>query len=112
MMLVEHDLDAFILCDQPLVDIAVVERGAPLRIVKAVGQRHADGLVLLRRRQIRIGILAEVPGFHDAAPDLRAAWRSSRKCAIAAAVRSRCSTCGKCPAPAIVSMRACGKSAA
>ena len=69
VMLVEHDLDALVLRDQPLVDVAIVERGALLRIVVAVRQRDADRLVFVRRRQIGIGILAEVPCFHRRAPD-------------------------------------------
>src|SRR5206468_798181 len=101
-----------VLGDQPFVDIAVVERGPFVRIVKAIGQRHANGLVLLRRRQIGIGVLAEVPRFHDSAPDLFAASAPSRNWRIAAAVRSRCSTWGRWPARAITSTRACGNSAA
>ena len=71
MMLVEHDLDALVLGDQPLVDVAVVERGALRRIVVAVGQRDADRLVFVGGRQVRIGVLAEVPRFHDLFPSSR-----------------------------------------
>ena len=38
MMLVEHDVDAFRLGDLPLLDKAVVQRRALLRIVNAVRQ--------------------------------------------------------------------------
>src|SRR6266545_1369474 len=65
---VEHDLHALVFGHQPFLDVAVVERGALLRIVEAVGQRDADRLVVVGRRQIRIGVLAEVPGFHGVAP--------------------------------------------
>ena len=64
MMLVEHDLDAFVLGDQPFVDVAVVKRRALHRIVDAVGQRHADRRIGVRRRQVRIGGLAEMPRPH------------------------------------------------
>ncbi len=53
MMLVEHDLHAFVLGDQPFVDVTVVELGAFCRVVDAIGQRHPDRRIAVRRRQIR-----------------------------------------------------------
>src|SRR5262245_58185671 len=110
-MLVEHDLHALVLGHQPFVDVTVVERWALLRIVNAIGQRYADGFVFIRGRQIGIGILAEVPRFHDLAPDVSVACVLCKKCNTFAAVAVGCSTWGKCPASAIVSVRACGMSA-
>ena len=75
------------------------------RIVDAVGQRDADRLVFVRRRQIGIGVLAEVPRFHDFAPVVCQLFKN---CRILAAVASRCSTCGRCPASAMVSVAALG----
>ncbi len=113
MMLVEHDLDAFVLGDQPFVDVAIVERGALLRVVDAIGQGDADRFVFVGRRQIGIGVLAEVPRFHDRAPDFSLlAPGPSRNCWTIASVACGCSTWGRWPAAAMVSIRACGISAA
>ena len=112
VVLVEHDLHALVLRDQPFVDVAIVERGTLFRVVVAVRQRDPDRLVFVRRRQIGIGILAEVPCFHRRAPDVSAACLPCRNCRTAAAVAAGCSTCGRCPACARVSIRACGMSAA
>ena len=64
MMLVEHDLHAFLFGDQPFVDVAVVQRRAFGGIVDAIGQRHPDRRIAVHRRQIGIGGFAEVPRAH------------------------------------------------
>src|SRR6185312_16158950 len=109
MMLVEHDLDAFLLGDLPLVDVAVVKRGALPRIVDAVRQTDADRFVFFRRRQIGVGRLAEMPRSHRVPP---ARAPPSRKANNTRANSSGCSTCGACPASAIVVTRALGMSLA
>jgi hypothetical protein len=63
-MLVHHDLEAEILGDLPLVDEAVIEVGADLGIVVAIGQLNPDRVVLLRVRQEVIRVFAEEPGPH------------------------------------------------
>jgi len=69
VVLIEHDLEPLVLRDEPLVDVAVVERRALLRIVEAIGERHPDRFIFVVGREIGIGVLAEMPGFHDLAPD-------------------------------------------
>ena len=100
MMLVEHDLDALLLGDQPFVDIAVVKRRALLRIVDAIGQRHADRGIAVGRRQIGIGGLAEMPGSHLTLP---------KNFSTAAVKAAGCSSCGTWPAALIVCRRAFGR---
>ena len=111
MMLVEHDLDALFLGDLPLVDEAVVERRALLRVVVPVRQIDPDQFVSLRRRQVGIGVLAEMPGLHTLCL-LRKPDQASRKPKTFAAKVSGCSTWSAWPASAIVSTRACGTSRA
>src|SRR5215471_7579507 len=112
VVLIEHDLHTLVLSHQPFVDVTVVERGALLRVVNAIGQGDADRFVFLRGRQIGIGILAEVPRLHDLAPDVSAACAACKKRNTFTAVAVGCSTCGRWPASAMVSVRACGMSAA
>src|SRR5262249_761054 len=112
VVLVEHDLNTSLPGHHSFVDVTVVERGTLLGIVNAIGQRDADRFVFVRGRQIGIGVLAEVPRFHDLAPDVSAAGAACKKCSTFAAVAVGCSTWGKCPASAMVSVRACGMSAA
>ncbi len=53
MMLVEHDLEAFLFRDLPFLDEAVEQRRALLRVVVAVGQVDAHRLVSARVGQVR-----------------------------------------------------------
>jgi hypothetical protein len=46
MVLVHHDLEAQVLGGLPLVDEAVIEIGADLRIVVAIGKLDPDRVVL------------------------------------------------------------------
>ena len=102
MMLVEHDLDPFVLRDQPFIDVTVVEGGALDRIVDAVGQRHPYRWIGLGGRQERVRGFAEVPRSHvtlrgsrapltqrrraapDAARGLRREWSASARRAAGA----------------------------
>src|SRR5262249_1690331 len=72
MVLVEHDVEAELVCDAVLVEIAVVELGAALGIEQRVRYRDAGVLELFERRNVRIGHLGEVPGAHafSSGPDL------------------------------------------
>src|SRR5438093_11319739 len=63
-MLVHHDLETELLGDLPLVDEAVIEVGADLGVVVAIGQLHPDRVVLLGIGQEMIRVLAEEPGPH------------------------------------------------
>ena len=64
VVLVHHDLETEVLGDLPLVDEAVIEVGADLRVVVAIGELHADRVVLLGIGQEVIRVLAEEPGTH------------------------------------------------
>ena len=70
VMLVHHDLEAEVLGDLPLVDEAVVEVGADLGVVVAVGQLDPDRVVLALVGQQVVRVLAEEPGPHDVPPTL------------------------------------------
>src|SRR2546422_4819118 len=63
-MLVHHDLETELLGNLPLVDEAVIEVGADLGIVVAIGELHPDRVVLLGIGQEMIRVLAEEPGAH------------------------------------------------
>jgi hypothetical protein len=64
MMLVDHELEAQVLGNHPLVDIAVVEIGPELRIVITIRERNPDRVILLGIGQQVIGVLTEMPGAH------------------------------------------------
>jgi hypothetical protein len=63
-MLVEHDVEAELVGDAVLVEIAVVEVGADLRIEQAVRDGDARVLELVERRNMRLGHFREVPRAH------------------------------------------------
>ena len=44
VMLIEHDVEAFVLGEQPFVEIAMVQIGSDARIVMPVRQRNPDGI--------------------------------------------------------------------
>jgi len=85
MMLVEHDLDALVLGDQPFVDEPVIERSALDRVVHPIGQRHAYGRIGFSGRQVGIGVFAEMPGSHVSLPGTRAPQRQRPRAAPDAA---------------------------
>src|SRR2546422_9559875 len=81
MVLVHHDLEAHLLGDLPLVDEAMVEVGADLRVVVAVGELDPDGVVLFRVGQQVIRVLAEEPATHAAPPPTCRGRGRSPECA-------------------------------
>jgi hypothetical protein len=99
VVLVDHDLEAHVLGDLPLVDEAVIEVGTELGIVVPIGQLHPDGVVLLCIGQQVVGVLAEEPGTHAI---LLYPGRASRKARTRATSASGSSRWGKCPAPGMV----------
>ncbi len=108
MVLVHHDLEPHLLGDLPLVDEAVIEIGADLRVVVAVGQLHSDGVVLPGIGQQVIRVLAEEPATH-ATPSYAPRSRPNNR--MSSTTASGCSRWGKCPAPSTSSSRAPGMAA-
>ena len=64
MVLVDHHVEAGVVGFQVLVEIAVIEVRADPGIIEPVRDRHPHVVELVERRQMRIGHLGEVPGFH------------------------------------------------
>src|SRR5213079_1465930 len=114
--LVGHDVDAELVAQCPFVEIAVVEIGADLRVVKPRWDDDAVRLAELRPGRV-IGHFAEMPDLHALGLHaLRSVGCHGRfscaKRAIWSATASGCSICGLCAAPAIDSKRALGSDAA
>ncbi len=94
MVLVEADaVEAEPVGQLHLVEILVIELGALLRIVVAVGIGHPGRAVLLDRVEVGVPIRhqVEVEEFHAAA------FRLTRKPSNALTKACRCSICGRCP---------------
>ena len=87
MMLVEHDLQAALFRDLPLLDETIEQLGSLFRIVVPIGQIDAHRLVFARGRQIVIRGFAEMPNLHDCALGLNVLRTVERFRQIAPAAR-------------------------
>src|SRR5712675_1257042 len=98
-MLVQHDVEAERVRQQPFVVIAVEEIGRDVRIAFAVRQVDAQRALVVFPG-IRIGLLGELIDFHARLLSMNAKTLSENA--------SGCSTWGKCPARSIGANRAPG----
>ncbi len=98
VVLVEHDVEAELIGEQPLVVEAVIELSGYSGIAFAVRQVHAQRAIVIVPG-VRIGLLGEMIDPHDqSAP--------SRKANTVCANASGCSRCGKWPARSTGAKRA------
>ena len=67
MMLVEHDVEAQLIGQHPLVNVAIVEPVRHVRIAELVGQGDAQGRAL-RAPGVRIGFFGEMIDTHGIVP--------------------------------------------
>src|SRR5262245_41082277 len=114
-MLVEHDVEAELVGNDVLVEIAVVEVGADLGIEQAARDRHPRVLEGVERRQVRVGHFREVPGAHACCfllfpPPATTARSYPRNLRNSARNACGCSRCGRWPACGITAMCAPGMS--
>jgi hypothetical protein len=65
MMLIEHDLDTFLLRDLPFADVAVIECRPLSGVVEAVWEVDPNRLILIGWRQVGIGGFSEMPSPHS-----------------------------------------------
>ena len=64
MMLVEHDIEAQLVGKHMLIQIALVQIGADLRVIKTIGNTHPHGIDGVHVRQVGVGHFGEVPATH------------------------------------------------
>ena len=99
VVLVDHDVEPDLVAQRELVEIAVQQVVADLRVVVAVRQHDAQRAALQAFLPGRvIGHFREIPDAHRAAS---CQWLPSTKAASLSAKASGCSQCGKWPASAI-----------
>ncbi len=110
VVLVQHDVQAELVGDLPLVDAVVVDVGALDRIVVRVREDHPDVLQRVGRRQVRIGGFAEMIDSHDVFLSLAAPQRAKSVTSFRKA--SGCSMLGAWPAASTWAKRAPGISLA
>ncbi len=63
-MLVEHDIEAQLVGQHMLVQVALVKIGADLWVVKTIGDTHPHGIDGVHVRQVGVGHFGEVPATH------------------------------------------------
>ena len=108
MVLIEHNVEAELIGENPLVVVAVKEIGGDFGVAFAVGQIDAQRTAMIRPC-IRVGLLGELIDFMDslqltgmlvaAHEHCRRGYHlPSMKAKIFSANSLGCSTCGKCPA--------------
>src|SRR5437588_6996401 len=111
VVLVDHDVEAQFVREQPFVEAVVVVLGHDFRIAVAGGKNHAQRLVL-RHPRVRIRLLGKMVHPHDVSfSRASGAWRSSPNSITRRATASGCSMCGKWPDSAISSNFAPGTAA-
>src|SRR5437016_2746905 len=92
-MLVEHDVQAQLVGELPLVIVAVKEFCRPHGIKLAVRQIHAQRAIMVVPH-VRVRLLRELKDSHRAGSSTKSTMRRARA--------PGCSRCGKWPAPSIV----------
>ena len=103
MVLIEHNVEAQLIGENPFVVVAVKEIGGDFGVAFAVRQIDPQRTAMIRPC-IRVGLLGKLIDSHELVASPGCCGRhlgyhlSSMKAKIFSANSLGCSTCGKCPA--------------